>query len=505
MNIKKLAAIGIVSVAVSALALDYCEVTGVNARQRYPWNGLVDIDFTLDSKATEPYLMNVTVFDNVGKTNLPVKTVYTEGISFEENPCMVHKDTTRIIWNAAADLPNGFKCTNVLVTCQDTRAGAVSNLYMIVDLAGGATAESFPISFTNKIPAGGWTEEHMTTKLVLRRVEPSSFMMGSFWTADGHQSNETQHKVTLTKPYYIAIYELTAKQFALIYGGTGTDTTPTTQRMSIIRGNEMNSGYSATVSSTTLAGGDSSGYPFYTLSIVQDNAEKYSWPSTSEVDPSSLMGKLRAKTGLMFDLPTEAQWERACRAGSALPLNIGTPNTSANASLMNGPAKLDPTETHYLYVGNYMPNALGLYDMSGGVDEWCLDAYRADLGSADVIDPNGGNRAITESSSTLLAETPIKNYDAAVSLTFNGKTWGTFPKGEDHTNWFKSGRLKVMLKSYSSARVVRGANVRSAARVQDAIFQRDSAPVKAGSKTLCNPSASDSAKHGIRVALTVDE
>ena len=65
MNITKLAAVGIVSVAVSALALDYCEVTGVNARQRYPWNGLVDIDFTLDSKATEPYLMNVTVFDNI--------------------------------------------------------------------------------------------------------------------------------------------------------------------------------------------------------------------------------------------------------------------------------------------------------------------------------------------------------------------------------------------------------------------------------------------------------
>jgi hypothetical protein len=143
--------------------------------------------------------------------------------------------------------------------------------------------------------------------------------------------------------------------------------------------------------------------------------------------------------------------------------------------------------------------------MSGGVDEWCLDAYRADLGSADVIDPNGGNRVIAESSSTLLDRTPIRNFDAAVSLTFNGKTWGTFPKGENYSNWIKSGQLKVMLKNYSSARVVRGANVRSAARVQDAIFQCDSAPVKAGSKTFCNPSVSDSAKHGIRVVLTVDE
>ena len=49
MNIQKTITAGIIMAAASALALDYCEVTGVNARQRYPWNGLVDIDFTLDS------------------------------------------------------------------------------------------------------------------------------------------------------------------------------------------------------------------------------------------------------------------------------------------------------------------------------------------------------------------------------------------------------------------------------------------------------------------------
>ena len=97
MNIKKTITVGIIAAVASALALDYCEVPGVNARQRYPWNGLVDIDFTLDSKATEPYLMNVMVFDNIGKTNLPVKTVYTEGISFEENPCMDRRKYEQLI------------------------------------------------------------------------------------------------------------------------------------------------------------------------------------------------------------------------------------------------------------------------------------------------------------------------------------------------------------------------------------------------------------------------
>ena len=88
MNIKKLITVGVAGMAMGVMALDYVEVTDVKARQRYPWNGLVDIDFELDSKATEPYQMQVTVVDNVGKTNLPVKTVYTEGISFKEKPCI---------------------------------------------------------------------------------------------------------------------------------------------------------------------------------------------------------------------------------------------------------------------------------------------------------------------------------------------------------------------------------------------------------------------------------
>lgn len=178
MNIKKFVAIGTAVVAVSALALDYVEVTGVKARQRYPWNGLVDIDFTLDSKATEPYLMNVVAYDNVGKTNLPVRSVFTENISYSNNPCMVSKDATRIVWDASADLPNGFKCSNVLVSCQDVRAAGITNLYMVIDLANGATASSYPVSYMSAPPAGGWTEEYKLTKLVLRRVEPGSFNMG---------------------------------------------------------------------------------------------------------------------------------------------------------------------------------------------------------------------------------------------------------------------------------------------------------------------------------------
>ena len=501
MNITKLAAVGIVSVAVSALALDYCEVTGVNARQRYPWNGLVDIDFTLDSKATEPYLMNVTVFDNIGKTNLPVKTVYTEGISFEDNPCMVHKDTTRIVWDAAADLPNGFKCTNVLVTCQDVRSMGISNLYMIVDLSGGASAANFPVTYTNCPPTGGWTEEHMTTKLVLRRVEPCTFMMGSAFAEADHQSNETQHRVTLTKPYYIGIYELTAKQFSLIYGDSGADTQPITKDIGTVRGFDI-------VSDVTVSGNNNyKGEPvtwLYTINIAQKNTTSYSWPSSSGVAQNSIMGKLRSKTGLAFDLPTEAQWENACRAGSSLALNIGENNSSAGVALIKGSEKLDPTATHYLYVGNYMPNALGLYDMQGGVSEWCLDAYRDNLGSADVVDPDGGSPVI--SSITLLNSSSDIVHLGAVSkarVVFDGKTYFTYTNG--NPNQYDC--LYVGYTGYQSTRVVRGGGVRAAYRTSATSMNTSGAifgtGVKAGNAV--KKAAFTNPKHGVRVALTVDE
>ena len=384
MNIKKLITVGIAGMAMGVMALDYVEVTDVKARQRYPWNGLVDIDFELDSKATEPYQMQVTVVDNVGKTNLPVKTVYTEGISFKENPCMVHKDTSRILWDAAADLPDGFKCTNVLVTCQDTRSMGTSNLYMIVDLSGGTAAEKFTVTYTNCPPKGGWTEDYKLTKLVLRRVEPHVFQMGSPLSEDEHASNESLHNVELTKPYYIGVFEVSESQYALICGGSGGDTKPVEKTWDAIRGWDVENSVTTTLSDAFVA-------PYQgTFTVIQNKtASGYAWPNSSNVGLNSFMGNLRAKTSLMFDLPTEAQWECACRAGSATPLNVGEDNTESASALIRGEKVLDPTETHYIYIGNFMPNALGLYDMLGNVDEWCLDVYENDLGKEDRVDPVG--------------------------------------------------------------------------------------------------------------------
>jgi formylglycine-generating enzyme required for sulfatase activity len=125
----------------------------------------------------------------------------------------------------------------------------------------------------------------------------------------------------------------------------------------------------------------------------------YDWPA--DPNPSSFLGLLRSKTGIDFDLPSEAQWEFAARAGNGsgywgdgsailnvnadtnlagqgrykhnggyIGANNGT-NPAANCDVTNGTA----------IVGSYAPNAWGLYDMHGNIWEWCLDWFEMNITS----------------------------------------------------------------------------------------------------------------------------
>ena len=239
--------------------------------------------------------------------------------------------------------------------------------YLVIDLSGGPNAASYPVSNLTDIPSGGWTDEYKTTKLVLRRIDPGTFTMGSPDGEVGRQSGETQHEVTLTHSYYIGVFELTQRQWELVMG-----TRP--------------SAFSNTVCYATR--------PVEKVSYNQIRGADLGkwWPQMNAVDEASVMGKLRAKTGRLFDLPTEAQWEYACRAGTATALNSGknlSQSTGVDANMAevgrfyynsgaynnsydyNG----STDETGTAKVGSYMPNAWGLYDMHGNVGEFCLDWY----------------------------------------------------------------------------------------------------------------------------------
>ena len=254
--------------------------------------------------------------------------------------------------------------------------------YMVVDLSEGASATRYPVSFRSASPAGGWTDEYKTTKLVLRYVEPGSFTMGCKSTDYADARDSGLHQVTLTAPFYAGVFEITQKQWELVMGQNPA----------------MHKGDMRPVENVSYAN-------------IRGGKAGLGWPKSTGVDAASFMGKIRVRTGLAgFDLPTEAQWEYACRAGTETGINSGK-----NVTIDSQSWHLEYAAWHCpnmdevaFYAGNMedegggypsgprtvgckRPNAWGLYDCHGNVYEWCLDyqgVYHWYEG-VDATDPAG--------------------------------------------------------------------------------------------------------------------
>ncbi len=236
-----------------------------------------------------------------------------------------------------------------------------------------------------------------TTELWLRQIPAGTFTMGSPVDELGHWDDEVRHKVTLTKPFYIGVFECTQAQWEYVMGDR--------DRPSYFN-NDLN--YATR--------------PVEQVSydMIRGDKKGAGWSDSNDVDATSFMGVLRAKTGLMFDLPTEAQWEYACRAGTTTALNSGK-NLEAEFNDANmaevgryafngGKVLVDYTwnvpsrdcDTTYgtAKVGSYPPNNWGLYDMHGNVYEWCLDwwdgvtAYSSSDATNPVGDATGSYRML---------------------------------------------------------------------------------------------------------------
>ena len=304
-------------------------VSDVTARQRYPWNGMVDIDYTITGADTEDTAIAVKVTDtDTGK-------VYTPTNFLEVPPTVAGRH--RITWSTEADGLN-LIASNVTVTVSLLKydAAAITNdLFYVIDLSGGPNATRWPVSCLATVPKGGWTDEYKTTKLVLRRIEKGS-----------------TSGVNIDKPYYIGVFEVTSAQFMLMTGGEG-------------------------VSSWSLTN-DARPQARLSYNLLRGTSAGTLYPDSTAVDATSVIGILRAKTGLTtLDLPTEAQWEYACRAGTTSDYNNGGSTEADLATLGRYSGNQNDGRGGFsggaTTVGSYAPNRWGLYDMHGNVQEWCLD------------------------------------------------------------------------------------------------------------------------------------
>ncbi len=284
-------------------------VTNVVAKQRYPWNGKVDISFEVvgdptvglpEGKVAE---LSITMTDQVkGKaytaTNLTGDTEPTEG-------------KHNVVWDMTTQGIQVYspKAVFTVAYCPN------DPLYRVIDVSEGSAAEQYPVTFLRAIPNGGWSDEYKTDKIVLRRIDGT----------DG--------------VYYAGVFQITQAQWDKVMGGTSTSTNP------------KNS---------------------VSYNSIRGNADTYDWPTSTEVDETSFVGKLRQKTGLTtLDLPSEAEWEFAARAGVTTKWLCGDSEAGLSEYAWYSGNSGDSIHP----VGELRPNAWGLYDVHGNVWEWCLDRY----------------------------------------------------------------------------------------------------------------------------------
>jgi formylglycine-generating enzyme len=188
------------------------------------------------------------------------------------------------------------------------------------------------------IPTAPATESITNTiGMTLNKIPAGTFMMGSPEGEEGRQDNETQHKVTITKPFYMQTTEVTQGEWQEVM-----DTEPWKDKQFVKEG------------------------PNYAATYV-------SWD-----DAVAYCKKLSEKEGKTYRLPTEAEWEYACRAGTQTAWYFGDDEKNLGDYAWYRENAFDIGAKFAHEVGHKKSNAFGLYDMHGNVWEWCYDHFEVD-------------------------------------------------------------------------------------------------------------------------------
>jgi len=237
-------------------------------------------------------------------------------------------------------------------------------------------------------------------KLEIVLIPAGKFKMGSPAFIKGRSDNERRHEVILTMPFYIGKFEVTQEQWKSVMG----------QRHIFSRK--------------------------YTLRPETKNINEEKMPVTGVTwnDCQEFIKKLNTKTNGGYRLPTEAEWEYACRAGARTEFASSDELSPEDAN--SGDSYFEAGNGNKIgqpvAVGSYKPNAFGLYDMHGNVAEWCEDRY-GDYPAGTATDPKGaatGERRVFRGG----------DYETSINGLRSSYRLGTKPDFEHNTRGFRLAR-----------------------------------------------------------------
>ena len=423
--------------ALGAFALGAAEVEDVIVRQQWPWSTDVKVEYKLSGvDGTHPVDITARAFngdeeldaaalagaitgdrygitDSVGSFTIdPVKAFGTSRVAL--GSFRVKLSLSESAANLDEVIYKIFCLTNN--TCRDvTRREILNGELGSYETDYGRIGDGFNTTLDDVLIWTAVTNDvkYKTTHLVMRKIPAAgvTWKIGAPSTEKGtdyvdNKGREDQHAVQLTEDFFIGVFELTQYQFSKFYtlpasGFTG----------------ETDSGIRPAVS--VQYGYDLRGLNDWKAEdgSISKNEFVY-WPTNAyrhAVRYNRAIGVMRSRLGTKFDLPTEAQWEFAYRAGSTNALYSGKEMITTAAERDRNVDELAWTkESDYSDapggtaqtrpVGLKKPNAFGLYDMAGNASEWCLDWFYPDVstfydeaesGMADVahndplVDPVG--------------------------------------------------------------------------------------------------------------------
>ena len=326
------------SAALSAAAASAAsEISHTVVNQRWRWSEDVDVDFVLSGDACD---VEVSARWDAHPAPFRLGTVFAAA-----------PGAGRFTWNPSSSAFAGQTLTGFSVTLSASAPHAHD--YLVVDLAAGG------YEFMAEPPAGGWTGEYKSSKMVFRRVPAGTYVLGepkdtftylglSDSSANTYSTIWNRRTATFTSDFYVGIFKYTEAQHECLVSGTpGSSFKP--KKIS-----------------------------YYSL---RGNLDAADWPAKGyDVSPGSIVAKLRAKAGegLLADLCEEDQWEVAARAGTSTILPNGATAADPLSVFTN---RLDEVAAWYGTVGSaepavglFAPNPWGLYDVSGLAGEWTLDS-----------------------------------------------------------------------------------------------------------------------------------